>query len=257
MPVITDVSTAYAKGEIAPNAWTVIKGTDLVPANTPSTGVIWNSAPEFAQGNMPTNLQGISVTVSGVPAYVYFYCSAATDKDCASDQINILTPLDVLGDNTPAAVVVTNGSVSSAPFIVNEVAFAEPSLLLFSTKGHVVGVHTDASLLGPTTLYPGLSTPAKAGETVLLFAIGYGIPKGGATQGTATQSGAVQGTVNCEIGGRLVQGVPANIISPGLTQLNLTIPAGTPSGDNLILCGGGFSGGTSGGTPPGNLITVQ
>lgn len=257
LPVITEVTTAFGSGEIAPNGWTVIKGNNLVPANTPSTGVIWSNAPEFASGNMPTNLQGISVTVSGVPAYVYFYCSAATDKDCATDQINILTPLDVLGDNTPAAVVVTNGSVSSTPFIVNENAFAEPSFLLFSTKGHVVGVHLDASLLGPATLYPGLSTPAKVGETVLVYAIGYGLPQGGATQGSATQAGAVQGTVNCSVGGKIVQNVPATIISPGLTQLNLTIPAGVSSGDNLIFCGGRFTDGSSGRTPLGNLITVQ
>jgi len=257
LPVITEVTTAFGPGEIAPNSWTVIKGNNLVPANTPAAGVDWSLAPEFASGKMPTNLQGISVAVNGVPAYVYFYCSAATDKDCATDQINVLTPLDAIGDHVPAAVVVSNGSASSPPFIVNEISFAEPSFLLFSTKGHVVGVHLDRSLLGPTTLYPGLSTPAKVGETVLLFAIGYGIPKGGATQGSATQAGPVQGGVNCRIGNNGVPSVPTNIISPGLAQLNLTIPAGTPSGDNLIFCAGGFPDGSSGHTPVGNLITVQ
>jgi uncharacterized protein (TIGR03437 family) len=258
LPVITEVTTAFGKAEIVPNSWTVIKGTNLVPANTPSTGVIWSSAPEFASGKMPTNLQGMSVTVNGVPAYVYFYCSAATDKDCATDQINILTPLDSIGDTVPASIVVTNGSVSSAAFIVNEISFAEPSFLLFSTKGHVVAVHLDGSLLGPTSLYPGLSTPAKAGETVLVFGIGFGTPKGGATQGSATQAGAVQAGVQCSIGNKVVQGVPANIISPGLAQFNLTIPAGTPSGDNLIFCAvGPFPAGGNGHTPSGNLITVQ
>jgi len=257
IPVITEVTTAFGYGEISPNGWMVVKGTNLVPATTPATGVIWSNAPEFASGKMPTNLQGISVSVNGVPAYVYFYCSAATDKDCATDQINVLSPLDAIGDNIPAGVVVTNGSVSSAAFTVNEVSFAEPSFLLFDTKGHVVGVHLDGGLLGPTALYPGLSTPAKVGETVLLYLIGYGLPKGGATQGSATQVGAVQAMVNCSIEGRIVQNVPANIISPGLTQLNLTIPTGTPIGDNLILCAGGFTDGTSGHTPAGNLITVQ
>ncbi len=258
IPVITEVTTAFGNAEIAPNTWTVIKGTNLVPANTPAAGVDWSQAPEFASGKMPTRLQNISVTVNGVPAYVYFYCSAATDPSCATDQINILTPLDTIEENFPAGVVVTNGSVSSNPFIVNEVAFAEPSFLLFSAKGHVVGVHLDGSLLGPTSLYPGLSTPAKVGETVLLFAIGFGIPKGGATQGSATQSGAVQSTVNCSIGGKPPQTVPANIISPGLTQINLTIPAGTASGDNLILCvANQFPDMSFSHTPVGNLITVQ
>ena len=258
LPVITEVTTAFGKAEIAPNSWTVIKGNNLVPASTPATGVVWSDAPEFASGKMPTTLQNISVTVSGVPAYVYFFCSAATDPSCPVDQINVLTPLDTIGDPVPAAIVVTNGSVSSAAFVVTEVSFAEPSFLLFSTKGHVVGVHLDGSLLGPTSLYPGLSTPAKVGETVLLFGIGFGTPKGGATQGSATQAGAVQAGVQCSIGNKVVQGIPANIISPGLAQFNLTIPAGTPSGDNLIFCAvGPFPPGGSGHTPAGNLITVQ
>jgi uncharacterized protein (TIGR03437 family) len=259
LPVITEVTTAFGKAEIAPNSWTVIKGNNLVPASTPATGVDWSNAPEFASGKMPTNLQNISVTVNGVPAYVYFFCSAATNPSCPVDQINILTPLDSsIGDTGSAAIVVTNGSVSSAAFVVNEVAFAEPSFLLFSTKGHVVGVHLDRSLLGPTSLYPGLSTPAKVGETVLVFAIGFGIPKGGATQGSATQAGAVQAGLQCSIGNKIVQGVPTNIISPGLAQLNLTIPAGAASGDNLIFCAiGPFPAGGNGHTPSGNLITIE
>jgi hypothetical protein len=40
---------------------------------------------------MPTNLNDISVTVNGLPAYIYFYCSSATNRDCPADQINILT----------------------------------------------------------------------------------------------------------------------------------------------------------------------
>jgi uncharacterized protein (TIGR03437 family) len=256
LPVITEVTTAFGNAEIATNGWTVIKGKNLVPANTPSTGVIWSNAPEFATGKMPTQLNGISVTVNGVPAYVYFYCSAATDTACATDQINVLTPIDNLGSNTPAAIVVTNGSVSSAPFFVNENASIEPSFLLFSTKGHVVGVHLDASLLGPTTLYPGSSTPAKVGETVLLFPIGFGLPKGNVTPGSATQSGALPGQLGCTIGGRIAK-VAGAIISPGLTQLNVTIPNGTPSGDNLISCGYQLPDGSEGYTPAGNLITVQ
>ena len=44
----------------------------------------WSNAPEFASGRMPTQLAGVSVTVNGRPAYVYFVSPA---------QINVLTPL--------------------------------------------------------------------------------------------------------------------------------------------------------------------
>src|SRR5262245_44218154 len=67
---ITSVNTASAPASagIAGNTFIEIKGTNLVPATTPAAGVIWGSAPDFAQGKMPTNLQGIQVTVNGKPA---------------------------------------------------------------------------------------------------------------------------------------------------------------------------------------------
>ncbi len=256
VPVITNVTTAFSDDAIAQNDWAVIQGMNLVPANTPSNGVTWSNAPSFASGQMPTQLQGVSVTVNGVPAYVYFYCSAATDPSCATDQINILTPLDILGDNTPAGIVVTNGLVSSAPFVVNEHQSVDPSFLLFSTKGHVVGVHLDGSLLGPNALYPGLSTPAKAGETVSLFAVGFGVPSSGAIQGAAIQVGSPAGQAYCSVGGLYAE-VPAAIISPGLTQLNVTIPNIAPSGDNQIWCSFTSANAGWGRTPAGNLLTVQ
>jgi hypothetical protein len=42
------------------------------------------------------------------PAFVYYFCSAVTNPNCATDQINVLTPLD----NTigPVQVVVMSGT---------------------------------------------------------------------------------------------------------------------------------------------------
>ena len=78
-PVITSVGTAtYPIKRIAQNYWISVTGTNLVPAETPAGGVYWSNAPEFAQGKMPTQVGGISVTVNGKPAYVWWFCSAAT-----------------------------------------------------------------------------------------------------------------------------------------------------------------------------------
>ena len=46
---ITSAATAFApvSAGIAQNTWLAIKGTNLVPANTPAAGVIWSTAPEF------------------------------------------------------------------------------------------------------------------------------------------------------------------------------------------------------------------
>src|ERR1035437_476328 len=139
---ITSVTTAYAGAVIAQDDFIVIKGANLVPANTPATGAIWSTAPSFASGLMPTQLGGVSVNVNNKPAFVYFYCSAATDPARLQDQLNILTPLD--NATGPVPGVVTSGAVSSPQFTANMQPVA-PSLLLASTAGYVVATHANSS----------------------------------------------------------------------------------------------------------------
>ncbi|MGD1091114.1 MAG: protease pro-enzyme activation domain-containing protein [Bryobacteraceae bacterium] len=247
-PIISSVTTAFAGPAIAQNTFIVIKGANLVPATTPANGVIWSTAPSFAAGLMPTQLDGVSVTVNNKPAFVYFYCSAATDPACPLDQLNILTPLD----NTigPVPVVVTSGGVSSSAFTVNMQA-VEPSFLLFP-KGYIAATHSNYSLVGPTSLYPGSSTPAKPGEVIELYAVGLGLPSAPLVNGSAAQSGSLPVLPMCSLGGNSATLAFAGLISPGLYQLNLTIPAAAANGDNLVSC-------TDDGltTPAGDLITVQ
>ena len=160
-PVITSVKTAFGSSSIAQNTWLEIKGLNLAPSATPAGGVYWSTAPEFTLGRMPTQIGGVSVTVNGLPAYVWWFCSASTTPVCESDQINVLSPLDnTLG---LVQVVVTRQNVSSAPMVVNMQSIA-PSFLLFDTTGHSVATHTDFSLLGPANLFPGLTTPGRPQE---------------------------------------------------------------------------------------------
>ncbi len=247
-PIITSVKTAFGSDDIAVNTWIQINGTNLAPKNTPSTGFDWSAAPEFNSGKMPTKLGAIDgVTINGKPAYIYFYCSAATNPACATDQINVLSSLD--RTTGPVQVVVTTGGIASVPFTVTKTN-QSPTLPLFDVKGHVVARHLDFSLMGPTSLYPGLSTPAKAGETIILVAYGLGAI-GGLTEGSASQSFTFSAPPVCRISG-VIANVAAALISPGLYQLNVTIPPGTPSGDNAIHCNnaGVF-------TFPGSVIAVQ
>jgi uncharacterized protein (TIGR03437 family) len=248
-PTITSVTTANGGSAIAQNTYVVITGSNLVPANTPAAGLIWSNAPSFASGQLPTQLGAVSVTVNSKPAFVYFYCSAATSQVCTSDQINVLTPIDsTVG---PVPVVVTSNATSSPPFTVNLKAVA-PSFLLFSAN-YVVAIHADGSLLGPASLYPGLSTPAKPNEAIVTYAVGFGLPSSPVANGSSTQSGSLPSLPVCQIGGNATPVAFAGLIGfPGLYQINLTIPAGTPNGDNPISC---TYGGSS--TPAGDVITVQ
>src|SRR5581483_9260746 len=113
-PVINSVVTSYGGSAFAQNAWVEIRGAGLVPRTTPANGQDWSKAPEFASGRMPTNLNGISVTIDGIPAYIYFFCSSVTDSACPQDQINVLSPLDSRTGNVQ--VVVNNNGTSSSPF---------------------------------------------------------------------------------------------------------------------------------------------
>jgi uncharacterized protein (TIGR03437 family) len=247
--LISSVTTSNAGAAIAQNTFIVIKGSLLVPANTPAAGAIWSNAPSFASGLMPTQLNGISVTVDNKPAFVYFYCSAATDPACTQDQLNILTPLD--GTVGPVPVVVTNGASASPPFTVSMQAEA-PSFFLFGATEYIAATHANGAYLGPTTLYPGYTTPAQPGEEIVLYATGFGLPSTPLTNGSSSQSGSLTVNPVCTLGGTTAAIAFAGLSGPGLYQLNLVIPAGAANGDNLVSCTyGGFA------TPAGDLITVQ
>ncbi len=64
-------------------------------------------------------------------------------------------------------------SKSSGVAIMAPAANLAPSFFTFDGV-NVVGTHLNGTLLGPTSLYRGLSTPAKPGETVVFYGNGFG-----------------------------------------------------------------------------------
>jgi uncharacterized protein (TIGR03437 family) len=251
--VITSVSTASGGSNIAQNTFIVIKGTNLVPASTPAAGMIWSTAPSFASGQMPTQLGAVSVTVNGNPAYIYFYCSAVTSTVCATDQINVLTPLDSTVGSVPIVVTSTasSGTTTSSPYSANQAAVS-PAFLLFGSSSYVAATHLNYSLIGPTSLYSGSSTPAAPGEQVVIYAVGFGLPATPLVAGSATQSGSLPTLPVCTVGSNAATVAFAGVISPGLYQLNIIIPTAASNGDQSIAC---VYGGAN--TPNGDLITVN
>jgi uncharacterized protein (TIGR03437 family) len=248
-PIITSVGTAYGSATIGQNTWLEIHGMNLAAANTPKGGVFWSNAPDFAVGRMPTKLNNMSVTVNGKPAFIWWFCSAVTTAACANDQINVLSPLD---DTVGLVqVVVTSGATSSGPFSA-DMQTISPSFLVLDAPGHVTAQHANYTLLAPANLYPGTSTPALAGEEILVYAIGMGLPANALVNGSSMQTGPIRPLPVCGVGMLPATVADANVVSPGLYQLNLVVPSGAPSGDNLVSCtyGGAY-------TPPGALIAVK
>lgn len=231
---------------IAPNTWVAIKGAALSAANDTRT---WATA-DFTSNNgqMPTALDGVSVTLNGENAYVEYI---------SPSQINILTPPD-LATGTVTAQVTANGQ-KSVNFPV-QVQNLSPSFFAFDGT-HVVATHlaTGGSCppypvcdVGPTTLYPGLTIPAQPGEEVVLYANGFGPTSATVVKGAPTQGGTLPQNPVVTIGGLQANVIFAGLQSPGLYQFNVTVPLGAGSGDlPLTASFGGAS------TQSGVVITVQ
>lgn len=249
-PVIRSVAMTASDGAIAANAWIEIQGTNLVPKDTPGGGVFWSNAPEFAQGKMPTQVGGVSATVSGKPAYVWWFCSQATTSGCTQDQVNVLTPPDAGPGIVPVVVKSSNGT--SAPHYMAMSGGVSPSLLRLTGKGYALATRSGGGLVGPGSLYPGVTAPAQRGETITLWGTGFGLPVAGVETGSARQFGRLPQNPVCLIGDATRE-VPAVLVSPGLVQMNLTLPANLPDGDIPIVCTVGLDGHT----PIGTLIVVE
>jgi uncharacterized protein (TIGR03437 family) len=236
-PVITLVANAAGENTtIAPNTWVEVKGLNLAPAGDTR---IWQGS-DFVNGQMPAKLDGVSVTVNGKRAYLY-YISAT--------QVNILTPPDALPGSV--MVQVTNG-VSSPGFQVSAQALS-PSFFLFKGGPYVAATHADGSYLGPATLYPGATTPAKPAETVVLYANGFGPTSAPVVSGSPVQSGKLSPLPDVKIGGVTAAVTFAGLnVAPGEFQFNVIVPASLGDGDQPITAT--YNGLT---TQTGTLISVQ
>jgi uncharacterized protein (TIGR03437 family) len=236
-PVVSGVSNAESGAPlIAANTWVAIYGTGLAGPNARQ----WNAA-DFTNGNqMPTVLDGVSVTMNGENAYVYYV---------SSTQLGVMTPLDL----KPGAVQVIasyNGKVS-APFVVQAQAIA-PSFFVFGGTPYVLATHADWTFIGPTTLIPGTTTPARTAETVVIFLNGCGTTSVPFVTGSDMQSGNLVPLPVVQIGGVAANVRFAGAIEVGLYQFNVDIPPGLKAGDNSITASVNGSS-----TQAGALIAIQ
>ena len=224
-PVVASVENAEGGVPIiAPNEWVAVRGSNLAPANVTSPGCspgyCWQPS-DFANNQLPQQLHGVSVTVNGKAAFLY-YISAT--------QINILTPPDAM-QGAVLVQVTNNGSVSEA--FTAQAQPLSPSFFMFN-DAYVVATHLDGSLIGPASLYPGLSSPAKPGEEVVIYANGFGPTSTPVISGSESQSGLLASLPLLTIAGLPASVIFAGLVFPGEFQFNVYIPANAPSGDNAI-----------------------
>ena len=198
-PILTLVANAEGENPtIAPNTWVEIKGSNLSKAGDSR---IWQTG-DFAKNQLPTALDGVSVTVNGKSAYVYYI---------SPTQVNILTPPDAMQGSVD--VVLTNNGSSSVAYLAQAQPIS-PSFFVFNGGPYIAATHVDGALLGPTSLYPGSTTPAKPGETVVLYANGFGPTSTPVVSGSEMQAGTLSPLPVITIGGISAHGAR----SPGSSR---------------------------------------
>jgi uncharacterized protein (TIGR03437 family) len=218
VPTITSITNAAGEGSaIAENTWIEIKGVNLAPDTR-----TWRTS-DFLNNQLPAELDGVSATVNGKNAYVYYI---------SPTQVNVLTPLDsTLG---PVQVKLTNNGIASTPFNLQLQSYA-PGFFEFNGGPYAAATHSNGGLAGPASLFPGSSTPVTPGEIMTLYADGFGQTSPPLTSGLVTQTGTLPALPIIKIGGVAATVQFAGVVAPGLYQLNVYVPASAPSGDNAVV----------------------
>jgi len=206
----------------AQNGWITITGSGL--SQTTRT---WQAS-DFVNGHLPTSLDGVSVTINGAAAYVYYI---------SPTQLNVLAPLISFQDGANSATVPVNviapaGSASSSALIQT----VAPAVFLLGNTKYAAAVHTDGALVGPVGLFSGAtSRPAQAGETISVFLSGLGtntnppVPAGL----IPTTDSVLIDPVSVSIGGTNASVSFAGLVGAGLYQVNVVVPS-VGSGDQTF-----------------------
>jgi uncharacterized protein (TIGR03437 family) len=226
-PIISSVvnGASFLPG-IQENCWVTISGSELS-----TTTRTWKAHSEIINGKLPTSLDGVSVSINGKAASMYFI---------SPGQIDVLAPGD---DNLgPVEVKVTTAKGASNPSIAQLQRYS-PAYFKFGEQGGkyiaaliaLAGGRVD--YLGPAGLFGSTraSRPAKPGEVILLYGTGFGptdppVPAGMVFNGAAK----LTDKITVIIGGVTAKVQFAGVTGVGLYQLNVVVPQ-LPDGDQKVV----------------------
>lgn len=204
-------------------AWMSIFGKNLA-----TTTRLWNLS-DFQGKTMPRSLDGVSVTVGGVPAPIQFI---------SPGQINIQVPDNVRQPRTSPwlDLVVTTpaGSDTTKTYIFREA----PGLFAFANGTDIAAVHPDGVIVAAPDTFPGnTSRPALPGDIVSLYGTGFGptdppVPSGEIYAGAAPLV-SLQG-LTIHIGRKPAEVKFAGLSAAGLHQFNVVVPPNLTPGRHRV-----------------------
>lgn len=216
---ITSVLDAASfRAGIAGGSWVSIFGSGLS-----ATARSWQNA-DFQGANLPMALDGVSVTINGKAAAVWYI---------SPGQLNVQAPQDSAAG--PVQVQVTNSSGSATGTAALQ-PYA-PAFFTFPGK-YAAAVHADGAYAAPVGFFGGAVTsrPAQPGEILMVFGSGFG-PTAPAVAAGQVFSGAAPladlSQLHIRIGGVPASVQFAGMVAAGEYQFNIVVPA-LPDGDQPV-----------------------
>jgi uncharacterized protein (TIGR03437 family) len=236
-PTITGVSNAAGgQAGAVPDSFVSIYGSGFTTLSYDD----WSKS--ITNGQLPTKLDGVSVTIGGMPAYIYAI---------SPGQINAQAP-DVAPGSV--SVTVTNSTGTSAAFTTT-VETVAPAFWPWPNN-QPVATHNDFTIAAKNGTFSGQTTvPAKPGEVITLWGTGLGptsptVPAGvlpGSNAGAHTKN-----PVSVALDGAGVQVLGAALSQyPGDYQVAVQIPASMANGDHQLVAT------INGVSSPSYTLTVQ
>ncbi len=222
-PVISAVTSAISyvtSAPGAPGALMAVWGTNL------TSGTSGGNAVQTATNTFGTLLSGVQVFADGIQCPV-LYASAG--------QVNIILPFALAGQTTADIYLNAYGVVSNTVTI--PIQATSPALFSATANGTGAG-----AILNPDLTLNSSTNPAAAGSEIALFGGGAGIttpfPADGQVIPATTPFPTLAATVTATVAGQ-----PATVdyagdapgLVAGVLQVNITIPAGTPSGAQPVV----------------------
>jgi uncharacterized protein (TIGR03437 family) len=200
----------------APGSWIEIYGMNLAGS---SRG--WSGS-DFKAANAPTILNGTTVTIGGQPAFIA-YVSAG--------QVNAQVPSNVGPGPQQVTVNTLSGSSDPRTLTVNTVqpGLFAPPFFQIGGKQYAGATFTDGGtfVLPQGAVADVTSRPARPGETIVLYGIGFGsvmpdIPAGQIAQQTNSLTSQLQVYFQQTPATVTYAGLAPNAV--GLYQFNVVVP---------------------------------
>ena len=212
---VNGVTDAASYGPaIAPGEWASIFGTGFS-----TTTQRWTSG-DFVNGQLPTSLGGVSVSIDGQPAYISYV---------APGQINALMPADATMGQVTVQVTTPQGQSYPGTVMLQRLA---PELFTWAPGSvtYAAAEHANGALIGPSSPL----TPATAGEVIELYGTGFGPTKPQIpVSQLAFPPAVLAAPVSVTIGGAAAPVQWAGLIGPGLYQVNVQVPT-VAAGDQPV-----------------------